>query len=212
MPPSLTMPYERTWDADGIPVLRAAISLPCPEGKPNRRIRRYYQLQARAFLRYCEGRLLPEAKAACAETLASSRPFQCWEADLSYRITYQAGSLLSLYTQSRETGPDPLVIRRGDTWDLSEAAPVPLGRFFYRRGQWRRAFYQAACADLERRQRAGAAALREDWRRQLRKCLNPRDYYLTEEGLTFFLPMYALGGAQLGVPAFTIPWADLRTP
>ena len=117
---------------------------------------------------------------------------------------------MSLYTQSRE--PGPLVIRRGDTWDLSEGAPVPLSRFFRRRGLWRRVFYHAACADLERRQRGGAADLREDWRHQLKRSLNPRNYYLTEEGLTFFLPMYALGGAQLGIPTFTVPWNEKNSP
>jgi hypothetical protein len=204
------MPYEHTWDVDGVPVLHALISLPCPEEKAQRRIRHYYQLQSRAFVRYCESFLLPEAKASFAQALSESHPFQCWETELTCRITYQEGSLLSLYTQSRE--PGPLVIRRGDTWDLSEGAPVPLSRFFRRRGLWRRVFYHAACADLERRQRGGAADLREDWRRQLKRSLNPRDYYLTEEGLTFFLPMYALGGAQLGIPTFTVPWNEKNSP
>lgn len=214
MPSRVTIPFQRTWDADGIPVLQVSISLPCPEGKDKaaRRIRRYYQLQARAFLRYCEGTILPEAKAALALALEESRPFQCREAALSYRVTYQGGSLLSLYTQSLETGPEPLLLRRGDTWDLAEAAPVPLGRFFRRCGQWRRVFYDAACADLSRRQRAGAARLREDWRRQVKRCLNPRDFYLTEEGLVFFLPMYAIAGPREGIPAFTIPWPTLRAP
>jgi hypothetical protein len=204
------MPYEHTWDVDGVPVLHALISLPCPEEKAQRRIRRYYQLQSRAFVRYCESFLLPEAKASFAQALSESHPFQCWETELTCRITYQEGSLLSLYTQSRE--PGPLVIRRGDTWDLSEGAPVPLSRFFRRRGLWRRVFYHAACADLERRQRGGAADLREDWRHQLKRSLNPRNYYLTEEGLTFFLPMYALGGAQLGIPTFTVPWNEKNSP
>lgn len=210
MPPSLAMPYEKTWDVDGVPVLHALISLPCPEEKAQRRIRRYYQLQSRAFLRYCESFLLPEAKSSFAQALSESHPFHCRETELNYRITYQEGSLLSLYTQSRE--PGPLVIRRGDTWDLSEGAPVPLSRFFRRRGLWRRVFYHAACADLERRQRGGAADLREDWRHQLKRSLNPRNYYLTEEGLTFFLPMYALGGAQLGIPTFTVPWNEKNSP
>ena len=77
MPLSLTTPFtqERTWDADGIPVLHAAITLPCPEGKDKtaRRIRKFYQLQARAFLRYCERFLLPRARAAWAAASSASR-------------------------------------------------------------------------------------------------------------------------------------------
>lgn len=219
MPPSLTTPFtqERTWDADGIPVLHAAITLPCPEGgdKAARRIRRFYQLQARAFLRYCETFLLPRARAACTAAAERSAPLPFWEAELTYCMTYNQEGLWSLYTQSREATDEILLIRRGDTWDLTEAAPVPLGRFFRCRSSWRRVFYRAACEELERRQRSGAARLREDWRRQVKKALNPRDYYLTEEGVTFFLPMYAVGGRSEGIPAFTIPWregASLRSP
>ena len=46
---------ERTWDADGIPVLTAAVSIPCPvpaDTGVSRRIRRFYQLQGRSYLRY----------------------------------------------------------------------------------------------------------------------------------------------------------------
>ena len=45
---------EREWTADEIPVLSAAVSLPHPTdpGRTAARIRRYYQLQGRAFFRY----------------------------------------------------------------------------------------------------------------------------------------------------------------
>ena len=199
MPPSLNTPMtrERTWEADGIPVLRATISLPSPEGrdKASRRIRTFYRLQSDAFLRYCENFLLPRAKAAAA--------LSCWEAELTYRVTYDQDGLWSLYTQSRERTDETLLIRRGDTWDLSEAAPVPLTRFLRRRLRWRGLLYPAACAQLEQRQRAGAIHLHRDWRQRLKKALNPRDYYLTEEGIVFFLPMHSVSE---DIPTFTIPW------
>ena len=47
---------EREWTVEGIPVLTAAVELPQPQGTDavSRRIRRYYQAQCKAFLRYCE--------------------------------------------------------------------------------------------------------------------------------------------------------------
>ena len=57
---------EREWEVEGIPVLSASVSLPQPvpaADKVSRRIRRYYQAQCRAFLRYCEKTLLPQAAA-----------------------------------------------------------------------------------------------------------------------------------------------------
>ena len=216
MPPSLATPFtqERTWDADGIPVLHAAIALPNPEGtdKASRRIRKFYRLQARAFLRYCEHFLLPRARTAWSAAAETGAPLPLWDAELTYCVTYDRDGLWSLYTQSREVTDELLLIRRGDTWDLSEAAPVPLERFFRRRWMWRRIFYNAACGDLERRERSGAIRLREDWRRNLKKSLNARNYYLTEEGITFFLPMYSVSDSTGGIPTFTIPWREGTVP
>ena len=205
MPLSLNTPSirERTWDADGIPVLHAAVTLPSPEGrdKASRRIRTFYRLQSDAFLRYCENFLLPRAKAA--RDAAADAPLPCWEAELTYRVTYDQDGLWSLYTQSREVTDETLLIRRGDTWDLDQAAPVPLARFLRRRLRWRRLLFCTACAQLEQRQRAGAIHLRQDWRQRLKKSINPRDYYLTDEGIVFFLPMHSVSGS---IPTFTIPW------
>ena len=196
---------ERIWESDGVPVLRAVIDLPCPE--ECRSIRTFYALQSRAYLRYCETFLLPPANKDLLLTLEESRPFTLHEASLTSKITYQEGSLLSVLLYSREDSG--LVHCRGDTWDLATGAPVPLSRFLPRR-RWKRFFYEAASSELERRIRSGAARCREDWQRSLRRNLSARNFYLTEEGLSFFVPMYTLGGAELGIPTFTIPWKNLR--
>ena len=124
-------PYsaEREWTVEGIPVLTATVSVPHPvPEKEWRRMRRYYQLQCRSYLRYCEKWLLPQAETEYREALAASAPLPCFRAELNYCITYQDDRFLSLYTYSREVtvpGP-PLVTRRGDTWDLASGYPVPL--------------------------------------------------------------------------------------
>ena len=45
---------EREWTVEGIPVLTASVEVPQPPGTDTvaRRIRRYYQTQCRAYLRY----------------------------------------------------------------------------------------------------------------------------------------------------------------
>ena len=205
---------ERTWTVEEIPVLSASISLPVPAegsaGAAARRIRRYYQLQSRSFLRYCERMLLPAAEAEVRSALASSAPLPSFRAELDYRVTYNEGGLWSLYTQSRERGADgrPLLTRRGDTWDLTSGYPVPLSAFFPRRGGWRKKLLSAAEAEIRRREAAGAARWNEDWRRALRRRFNPENFYLTEDGLAFFYPMYALAPAACGIPVFTVPYGD----
>lgn len=205
---------ERTWTVEEIPVLTASLSLPAPaesaSGGAARRIRRYYQLQSRAFLRYCEHWLLPAAEAEYRAALAASAPLPLFRAELSYQVTYHEDGLWSLYTQSRERGSDgrPLLTRRGDTWDLATGYPVPLAAFFPRRSGWRRQLLAAAEAEARRREAAGAARWNEDWRRCLRRRFNPENFYLTGDGLALFYPMYALAPASAGIPVFTVPYGD----
>lgn len=204
---------ERAWEVEGIPVLTANVSLPKPEplaDRTARRIHRYYQAQCRAFLRYCESWLLPQAASEYQTALASSGPLPEFRAELSYRVTYNQDGLWSLYTQSREqTGSGPaLVTRRGDTWDLTEGYPVPLGDFFPKGSGWKKRLLSLAAEEIDRRARAGVGQYLPEWKQALRRYFNPQNYYLTEEGLAFFYPMYALAPANQGIPAFLLPYGD----
>ena len=206
---------EREWTVEGIPVLTAAVELPQPldADAVSRRIRRYYQAQCKAFLRYCERWLFPQAEAEYRAALAASAPLPCFRAELGYRVTYNSGGLWSLYTQSREDTGHTLLTRRGDTWDLSAGYPVPLSAFFPARSPWRRQLLALAAEDIQRQERAGIARYDPEWRKKLRR-FNSRNYYLTEEGLTYFFPMYAIAPAAEAIPAFTLPYGqrDLLPP
>lgn len=206
---------EREWTVEGIPVLTAAVELPQPldADAVSRRIRRYYQAQCKAFLRYCERWLFPQAEAEYRAALAASAPLPCFRAELGYRVTYNSGGLWSLYTQSREITGHTLLTRRGDTWDLTAGYPVPLSAFFPARSPWRRQLLALAAEDIQRQERAGIARYDPEWRKKLRR-FNSRNYYLTEEGLTYFFPMYAIAPAAEAIPAFTLPYGqrDLLPP
>ena len=206
---------EREWTVEGIPVLTASVEVPQPQGTDivSRRIRRYYQTQCRSFLKYCERWLLPQAEAEYRSALAASAPLPCFRAELGYRVTYNSGGLWSLYTQSREVTGHTLLTRRGDTWDLAAGYPVPLSAFFPARSPWRRQLLELAAEDIQRQERAGIARYDPEWRKKLRR-FNSRNYYLTEEGLTYFFPMYAIAPAAEAIPAFTLPYGqqDLLPP
>ena len=90
--------------------------------------------------------------------------------------------------------------------------PVSMGEFFPRRCGWKRQLTALAAAEITRQESSGTAQYRENWRRLLRRRFNSRSYYLTDAGLTFFYPMYAIAPAMEGIPAFTVPFGDLRIP
>ena len=205
------MTTEREWTVEEIPVLTAAVSLPEPvpaADRISRRIRRYYQLQCRSFLRYCEAYLLPLAAAEYRAALAAGQPLPRLHAELTSQVTYNEGGLWSLYTQSREQGPggQTALLRRGDTWDLASGYPVALSALFPRRSGWRRRLLEAVEAEAAQRTAAGVSQYHEGVRRRLRQYFNPQNFYLTGEGLAVFYPMYAIAPAMEGIPVFTIPY------
>ena len=204
------MTAERTWTVEGVPALTAAVSLPdtAAEDRISRRIRRYYRLQCRAFLHYCERELLPQAAAELQAALAASRPLPVFRAELTYQETYNEGGLWSLYTQYRESSPgwDPVLLRHGETWDLTGGYPVPLSAFFVGKSGWKRRLLESAREEVLRRESAEGRRYRDGVRRLLRRRFNAQNFYLTKEGLVFFYPMYAIAPAGEGIPAFLVPY------
>ena len=200
---------EGAWEADGVTVLTASLALPQLSGASRRaaRFNRYYRHFCRAYLAYCREVLLPDAAASCRAAMAVSAPWSAARAELGWRVSLYSGGLLSVVCEAREVvdGLAPYQIRRAEVWDLSMGLPVPLDEFFPPRTRCKKALVRFAREEAQRRAEAGAA-YRENWRAMLRRALNTRDFFLTPEGLCFFYPLCALGGAREGIVTFTMPY------
>lgn len=208
IPAELTLrPLERQWLVDGFPVLTLRMTLPAFDRHDTRlrRVERCYARFARSYGRYCERFLLPSAADAFRTATAANRPFAPREVCVRCRVTLQTPELLSLTLEMRE--PDaaaPFLRRRGDTWDLRDGYPLSLSDLFPQEAHPLRRLRRAVRAELLDTERS----LRPDWKRRLRTAAKSEHFYLTAAGLVFFYPMYALGGAELGIPEFLFPWAE----
>lgn len=205
-----THTIRRIWTVEDIPVLQAAVSLPETLGATGaavRRIRRYYQLQSRIFLRYCQTQLYPYAAEEYRAALSVSGPLPDFRAELTFCLTRNSEGIASLYTQLREvTLPGRIHLRRwGDTWDLNTGSLLPISAFFPPRYPWKRQLLHLAADQISRQEADGIAQYHPHWRRALRRHFNPRNYYLTETGLVFFYPMYAIAPAEERIPVFYLP-------
>ena len=210
----------RVWTVEDLPVLEAAVTLPEPQTVNDactRRIRRYYRLQSRMFLRYCQLQLYPQAADAYRAALSVSAPLPCFHAELTCHITQNRQGLWSLYTQLRESAPCAhFYLRRwGDTWDLHKGCLLPLPAFFPPRSPWKSHLLALVEESIHRQESMGIARYHDHARRALRKHFQPKNYYLTDGGLIFFYPMYAIAPAEEGIPTFFVPlgaecplWAD----
>ena len=58
---------------------------------------------------------------------------------------------------------------------------------------------------IQQQEEAGIARYHPHCRRALRRHFDARNYYLSDEGLVFFYPMYAIAPAEERIPAFCVP-------
>ena len=91
---------------------------------------------------------------------------------------------------------------------------MELSAFFPPRSGWTKMLLALAAEEIQRQESAGISRYHEGWRRAMRRRFNAQNYYLTEKGLTFFFPMYAIAPPVEGSPVFTRPYgtAQLRLP
>jgi len=203
---------EREWTVDGVTVLTAAVSLPRPldrKSRTARRIDRFYRLQRRSYLQYCEKWLFPAAAEAYRRAAADSGPLPCRSASVSYRVTCGEGPLWSLYSDLKETAEGRTeILRLGDTWDLRTGYPLPLPALFARHTPWRRELIAPAEAEIRRQEAAGAARYREDWPQRLRKYFSRENFYVTPEEVRYYWQMYAIAPSAEGIPTFRLPFGE----
>ena len=207
---------EKAWELDGVTVLHATVTLPqlAAPVRRARRFERYYRHLCRAYFAYCEQMLLPWAKAECKAALETSAAWTHTLCEMSYRITLHEENIVSLFIDARETnGPVPrLVLRRADTWDLSAMLPMPMGEFFPKRAAYRKRLIVLAREEAQTQTAQGVAAYGENYGVLLRRAFSSRNYYLTDAGLCFFYPMYAVAPSAEGIVTFTAPYDAERGP
>lgn len=204
---------ERQFPPDDLPLLTARLRLPRWDGQGGRRFDRYYTAYARAFFSYCQRLLLPRAREELALAQETGGAIPAWRIALDTVVTLQTERFVSLYTDTAEqTDGRRLVVRRGDTWDLSENAPLTLGSLFPSPVSLRRHLLAAVTGQILRRQEQGVALYRPDWRRAIRAAFSADHFYLTPEHLCLFYQMYAIAPAAEGVPVFCIPYDEHLGP
>ena len=107
-------------------------------------------------------------------------------AELDYQVTWNQSGLWSLYTQSREIfgSGAPFLRRWGDTWDLTSGFPLPLSACCPKKFPWKKQLLAEASCSIRDREDSGVSRYYEDWGYALRQHFNPRNFYLTEKGLS----------------------------
>lgn len=197
----------RTYPPDDLPLLTAWLRLPRWDGTGGARFDRFYRAYAHAFFSYCQGVLLPQAQSALVSARQNGGALPEWVIRLDTTVTLLQGDLLSLYTDTAEQcGGRRLLLRRSETWTLSDGSLLSIDSLFPGGKSWRRQLLCAAADQIRQQQEQGISCYHPDWQHRLRASFKADRFYLTEQGLSFFYQMYAIAPAAEGIPVFTLLW------
>lgn len=194
------------------PVLLLTIRRPSfPESGKYRRIERYFSHLAQQWQTRWETEFFAKACSAFDAKTEAGQPFAPWRAELDYTVTYWCPPLISLRLELREQGPAdrPCLLHIGETWDCSTGYPRSLRSFLPARPLfWKDPLIDCLNGQVRQRLDSGESLLRPDCVSDLKRAFDPNRFYLSENGLEVFYPLYALGPYAEGIPTFTIPVSE----
>lgn len=201
--------WKRVMKSNGETVLTLSIRRPAfPETGKTRRMERYFTEVAQQWKNRWKTVLFPQACQALADAKESGSPFTPWKAELDYTVTLWRPPLLSLRLDAVESGqaPRPLHIRTGETWDCACGYPRTLRSFYPAKAlRWRKSLMDALRSQAAERLASGESLLDPECTQVMERAFDPERFYLTEEGLSVFYPLYVLGAYAEGIPVFTVP-------
>lgn len=209
---------QRQWTEGEIPVMTATITAPqFGQGAKNRisrRLDRYYRQCTRSFLSYCNRYLYPQALIEFKSACQAGAPLPHAHANLQFTVACNQEHVFSLYADCTEWAGtrNALTLRRADTWDLTTGAPISARECFPKGARVRRLCLKAAREHCARQSAAGLSVYADDLSLRLRRHLNLRNFYLSEEGFHFFYQPYAIAPAVEGCPTFFLPFSSETGP
>lgn len=201
--------WKRVLKWEGESVLTLSLRRPSLPGETagERRVERCYARLEERWRERWEGALYKQACAAAAESRAQSRPFRPWEAVLDYTLTLQTDTLLSLYLDAYEYtgGAHGMTTRHADTWEPRTGTVRTLGSFFPPRRRWRHLVLLDMQAQARKRIASGESLFFDDWQERMAREFCADRFYLTQEGIAVFYPLYTIAPYAEGIPVFVLP-------
>ena len=209
--PASTKQWERNLKSEGITVLHCSICRPAfsNSGK-QQRMERYFARLAQLWQSRWENELYQQACNA-RKTWPDDKAFPPWQANMDYQVTYWKPPLLSIRIEIKEQGATspPALQYLGEVWDCASGYPCSLRSFLPAKPfRWKPRMITHLQKQAELRLNSGESLLRDGCLSEIKQSFDPNRFYLSEEGLIIFYPLYTLGSYGEGIPTFTIPISE----
>lgn len=203
--------WERNLKSDGTTVLHYSICRPEFSGSgKQRRMERYFAHLAQRWQSRWENELYQQANKAFSAQ-HDKKAFTPWQASMDYQITYWSPPLLSIRINIKEQGAvaPPALLCIGEVWDCIDGYPRSLRSFLPAKTfRWKPHLIALLQEQAEQRLNSGESLLDSSCLSVIKQAFDPESFYLSENGLILFYPLYVLGSYGEGIPTFTVPIAE----
>jgi hypothetical protein len=174
----------------------------------NTRFNMHYRQKAQKNYRYASTKLYQAAVKHHTVAKPQGVPFKNFEFVESFEPTFFKKPMMSLYYDLKEFtgGAHENTVRKGNTWDMKHGAMLTLDALFEKDYDCKPLILKYIESDARRRQITGMSSYFEGLGENLNKYYDDKNFYLTEEGLAIFYPMYTIAPYADGIQVFIVPF------
>lgn len=172
------------------------------------RFNMHYRQKAQKNYRYASTKLYQAAIKQYNASISQGFPFNGFELVEVFEPTYCKKPLISLFYDIYEFtgGAHGNTVRYGNTWDMRRGTLLMLDSLFVKDYNYKPVMLKYIGAEARRRQITGMAHYFDNLEENLNKYFDPKNYYLTDEGLAIFYPLYTIAPYSEGIQSFIIPY------
>jgi len=168
----------------------------------------YYRQRARQNYRYAASKLYRDAVRHYNQSKAQNFPFNSYTFNQVFEVTYCKKPYISLYYDIYEFtgGAHGTTTRTANTWDMKNNRLMELSSLFEKGFNYKYFILEFIEAEARRRKIRGKADYFDNLRGNIAKHFDEKNYYLTEEGIAIFYPLYTIAPYASGIQVFVVPY------
>ncbi len=169
----------------------------------------YYKSKALIYENYDLMNLYRLAIEEYEYSVANGFPIRQYEIFMDYNITYNQNCVLSLYFDKYEYtgGAHGNTTRTADTWDLQNGKEMELYELFTEIDNNQEYIFEKIYEQIANETKEGSNQYFEDYRQLVPENFNKDNFYLVEEGVVIYFPLYAIAPYVSGITTFLIPFS-----
>ncbi|MHB1153167.1 MAG: DUF3298 and DUF4163 domain-containing protein [Eubacteriales bacterium] len=173
------------------------------------RFNMHYRHKAQRNKHYASGKFYQMAVKQYNEAESQDFPFHNFDFVQTFETVYCKNQLISLFYDIYDYtgGAHGFTVRHGDTWDMKKGTIISLESLFDRDYDYMANILLYITEEAKHRQITETTNYFDDLDENIIKYFNQNNYYLTDEGLAVFYPLYTIAPYSEGIQVFVIPYS-----